>query len=73
MITGFIKLLIGLIGIIATLILLGTAVFDKDKKYNYKRAGIAFVTTVTLIVLITIVEFIIINPMNFWKYDTISF
>lgn len=63
-ITGLIKFLLGLVGILATFVFLAIALFSKNKKGKIRTAGITFFTTATILILITIVEFLIfpINP-----------
>jgi hypothetical protein len=56
-ITGLIKFIIGLVGVIGTLIFLLLSAFKRTKQGKSRLAGITFFSTAVLIVIISIIEF----------------
>jgi len=62
-ITGLLKFLIGLVGILATLIFLVLSLFKKIRKGQLQNAGVTFLTSMVLILLITGLEFLM-HPSN---------
>ncbi|GAB3333225.1 hypothetical protein GCM10027429_13550 [Marivirga atlantica] len=62
--TGILKFIVGLIGLLFTLVFLIVLLFKKNKRPFLRNAGITFISTVIIILAITIVEFFIapVNP-----------
>ena len=61
-IAGIIKFLIGLVGVLTTLVFLSLSLFKRTRRGKLKTAGITFFTTVATILIITAFEFLIYPP-----------
>lgn len=62
-IAGIFKFLLGLVGVLTTLVFLVLSLFKRTRKGKLQWAGITFFSTVVLIIIMTIIEFLI-YPTN---------